>query len=332
MEICVEPDFLRIIYFIKIIINVIFIIVPIGVIVMGLIDLSKSTISSNEEEQKKKSKLFLKRIISAVLVFAVPWIVNVIMGLLGELTSNVNLADCWNNANSEKINDLAALATNEERLKYEEEQKQLEAKRKELEEAEKERAEQNTAKPNTNTNNDDSTIEGNVIFIGDSRTVGMCNTVQISDNEDCSIADNGKGYDWLTGTEIANKLDEKLKGNPKSYVVINMGVNDLKTNGIAENYIKYYNDLVVTYSNIHLVVVSVTPIDDEKAAKNEYKVTNEEVVNFNETIKNGIDSNKISYCDVYSKIIDNFETVDGIHYESNTYNTIYTEIKNCLKQ
>ena len=128
MEICVEPDFLRIIYFIKIIINVIFIIVPIGVIVMGLIDLSKSTISSNEEEQKKKSKLFLKRIISAVLVFAVPWIVNVIMGLLGELTSNVNLADCWNNANSEKINDLATIATNEERLKYEEEQTNEKAK------------------------------------------------------------------------------------------------------------------------------------------------------------------------------------------------------------
>ena len=58
MEICVEPDFLRIIYFIKIIINVIFIIVPIGVIVMGLIDLSKSTISSNEEEQKKNQSCF----------------------------------------------------------------------------------------------------------------------------------------------------------------------------------------------------------------------------------------------------------------------------------
>ena len=107
----------------------------------------------------------ISQAISAVFVFAVPWIVNVFMELLGDLTSKVSLADCWNNANSEKINDLATIATNEERLKYEEEQKQLEAKRKKLEEEEKERAEQNTAKPNTNTNNDDSTIEGKVIFI-----------------------------------------------------------------------------------------------------------------------------------------------------------------------
>lgn len=328
MEICVEPDFLRIIYFIKIIINVIFIIVPIDVIVMGLIDLSKSTISSNEEEQKKKSKLFLKRIISAVLVFAVPWIVNVIMGLLGELTSNVNLADCWNNANSEKINDLATIATNEERLKYEEEQKQLEAKRKQLEKEEQDRIQQNTPKPNTNSNNGDSTVEGKVIFIGDSRTVGMCQSVQINDNEDCSIAEVGKGYQWLASADITNKLDAKLKQNPNSYVVINMGVNDP---GSSNNYIKYYNDLITKYPEIHLVVVSVTPIDDEKAKANNYIITDSNVTSFNETIKNGIDHNKISYCDVYSKIKNNFETVDGIHYKSNTYNTIYTEIKNCLK-
>ena len=328
MEICVEPDLLRIIYFIKIIINVIFIIVPIGVIVMGLIDLSKSTISSNEEEQKKKSKLFLKRIISAVLVFAVPWIVNVIMGLLGELTSNVNLADCWNNANSEKINDLATIATNKERLKYEEEQKQLEAKRKQLEKEEQDRIQQNTPKPNTNSNNGDSTVEGKVIFIGDSRTVGMCQSVQINDNEDCSIAEVGKGYQWLTSADITNKLDAKLKENPNSYVVINMGVNDP---GSSNNYIKYYNDLITKYPEIHLVVVSVTPIDDEKAKANNYIITDSNVTSFNETIKNGIDRNKISYCDVYSKIKNNFETVDGIHYKSNTYNTIYTEIKNCLK-
>lgn len=328
MEICVEPDFLRIIYFIKIIINVIFIIVPIGVIVMGLIDLSKSTISSNEEEQKKKSKLFLKRIISAVLVFAVPWIVNVIMGLLGKLTSNVNLADCWNYANSEKINDLATIATNEERLKYEEEQKQLEAKRKQLEKEEQDRIQQNTPKPNTNSNNGDSTVEGKVIFIGDSRTVGMCQSVQINDNEDCSIAEVGKGYQWLASADITNKLDAKLKQNPNSYVVINMGVNDP---GSSNNYIKYYNDLITKYPKIHLVVVSVTPIDDEKAKANNYIITDSNVTSFNEEIKNGIDSNKISYCDVYSKIKNNFETVDGIHYKSNTYNTIYTEIKNCLK-
>ena len=50
---------MKVIYFIKILINIIFIIVPISVIVMGLIDLSKSTVSSDEGEQKKKFKIIL---------------------------------------------------------------------------------------------------------------------------------------------------------------------------------------------------------------------------------------------------------------------------------
>ena len=52
--------------------------------------------------------LFIKRVIFAVLVFAVPWIVNVLMITLGDLLGDeeVNFTDCLENANSECINEL----------------------------------------------------------------------------------------------------------------------------------------------------------------------------------------------------------------------------------
>ena len=52
---------------------------------------------------KKNLNLFIKRLIYGALVFCVPWIVNVVMHLLGDLTKDVNWTDCYNNANKEYI-------------------------------------------------------------------------------------------------------------------------------------------------------------------------------------------------------------------------------------
>lgn len=36
------------------------------------------------------------------------------------------------------------------------------------------------------------------------------------------------------------------------------------------------------------------------------------------------------YCDVYSSIANNYRTIDGVHYDENTYKSIYNAIKKCL--
>ena len=77
--------------------------IPIGLIVFGLIDFSKSVASGDEKDGKKNLNLFIKRLIYGALVFCVPWIVNVVMHLLGDLTKDVNWTDCYNNANKEYI-------------------------------------------------------------------------------------------------------------------------------------------------------------------------------------------------------------------------------------
>ena len=103
---CTNPDILRVIYFGKLIVDIVKIIIPIGLIIIGMVDFSKSVVTSDDGTQKKNMKLFVKRIVFAVLVFAVPWIVEVLMINLGNLTDGVNFTDCLENANSEKIEAL----------------------------------------------------------------------------------------------------------------------------------------------------------------------------------------------------------------------------------
>lgn len=93
MDACTNVGILKVIYFIKLLLNIAFIAVPIGLIVFGLIDFSKSVASGDEKDGKKNLNLFIKRLIYGALVFCVPWIVNVVMHLLGDLTKDVNWTD-----------------------------------------------------------------------------------------------------------------------------------------------------------------------------------------------------------------------------------------------
>lgn len=103
---CENPDFVRVIFFIKLIVGILEIFIPIGLIIMGIIDFSKSVATNDEKIQKKNITTFLKRIIYAIIVFAVPWIVNVVIISLGDLTDDVNYTDCLENATEEGIEKL----------------------------------------------------------------------------------------------------------------------------------------------------------------------------------------------------------------------------------
>lgn len=100
MGACTNPGFLKVLKFILLIIDIIRIIVPIGLIVIGTIDLSKSVITNDEQDRKKNLNIFLKRLIYAALVFAVPWIVEAFMSLLGDLSSDIDLSACIENVDN----------------------------------------------------------------------------------------------------------------------------------------------------------------------------------------------------------------------------------------
>ena len=106
MNACENPDILRVIFFGKELINIVKIVVPIALIILGMIDFSKSVVSNDEAANKKNTILFFKRILNAVLIFAVPWLVETIIVTLGDLAEGVNITDCLQNANEAKIAEL----------------------------------------------------------------------------------------------------------------------------------------------------------------------------------------------------------------------------------
>ena len=82
LDTCQHPTVLRTIYFAIIIRDIIFTVIPIGIIVMMFIDFSKAVIAGKEDEQQKAVKLIPKRIMYALITFSIPWIINILMKTL----------------------------------------------------------------------------------------------------------------------------------------------------------------------------------------------------------------------------------------------------------
>ena len=58
------------------------ILIPVGLILFGLGDLGKAVIASDEKEVKAAQSRLIKRVIYAVVVFLVPQLVSLIMGIV----------------------------------------------------------------------------------------------------------------------------------------------------------------------------------------------------------------------------------------------------------
>ncbi len=91
LDTCQHPAVLRTLYFGLIIKDIIFTVIPIGIIAMMLVDFSKAVVAGKEDEQQKAVKLIPKRIMYAVIVFTIPWIVNALMKILSSAKLNVAL-------------------------------------------------------------------------------------------------------------------------------------------------------------------------------------------------------------------------------------------------
>ena len=94
-EICKERPMMAIMSITKLVLQVIRILVPIALIVLGSIDIGKAVVAGDEKKIKEAQKPFVKRIIAAVIVFLIPWLVDIIMGLVG----SKDYQTCWGKAN-----------------------------------------------------------------------------------------------------------------------------------------------------------------------------------------------------------------------------------------
>lgn len=76
------------------IVNIIKIITPVILVVLGMIDLVGAMIKQKEDEMKKAQMLFVKRLIAGLLVFFVVAVVQVIFGVLSRASGDSGMLDC----------------------------------------------------------------------------------------------------------------------------------------------------------------------------------------------------------------------------------------------
>lgn len=74
--------------------DIIKIVIPILLIVLGIVDFTKAIFSGSEEDMSKSQKTFLKRIVAAILVFFVPVFINLILSIANEVWTNISPDAC----------------------------------------------------------------------------------------------------------------------------------------------------------------------------------------------------------------------------------------------
>jgi len=168
-------------------------------------------------------------------------------------------------------------------------------------------------------------IEGMLLYVGDSRTVGLKSS--LNNDSIKYIAEVSMGYNWLVNTaksqmnSLLNSEESEIK-----FVVIALGVNDLYN---IDNYINIFNSLKTEYSNVKFYFLSVNPVDEQKARSSGYTITNNQIESFNSKLENALEEEE--FINSYSKL-DTISTSDGLHYLSNTYFTIHQIVVNHLIQ
>ncbi len=339
LETCENPNLLRIIFFIKQLIDVVFIIVPIGLILFIIIDFAKAMMSSNGDGMKKSSKITVRRIVYAVALFFVPLIVNIATDALEETLDSSDYKSyltCWTNANKEKI------AIYQEQLNIEEEleelkqnewwQEQLAEAISNLQEEEKNNVAAGKGEKPT----------GGTILVGDSRMVGVCSTISSTDDVQC-IAEESKGLDWLKKTAVAQVNSILETDTSKVYnIVINLGINDLLYIGSREYY-EYYRELVDNdWQDQNVIIVSVDPLDENTYEYN-YSLDNATISDFNRIVETQTVNLGAGYyyCNTYDTVYDlilnsdgttRTEGIqpDGLHFTTSTYRIIYGLLQSCI--
>ena len=127
MNMCSDPNVLRILMIVNIVFNIVTIILPILLIILTTIDVSKCVIKP--DELKELFPKITRRFIAALAVFFVPTIVLTAVSYATESDMDYNKMLCTNEATVENINKLIAVQEAESLKDKEERRKELEEAR-----------------------------------------------------------------------------------------------------------------------------------------------------------------------------------------------------------
>ena len=149
------------------------------------------------------------------------------------------------------------------------------------------------------------------IFVGDSRTVGMHETV--GDSGCVWIGQVSAGLSWFQDTAVG-EIDESVTQG--SVIIINMGVNDL---GNAWGYIDLLKEKIPQWmeKGAEVYYMSVNPVE------NHPYISNEDIANFNNILYNNLPS-ETGWIETNSYLLESgYSTQDGVHFDAETYQKIF---------
>ncbi len=184
---------------------------------------------------------------------------------------------------------------------------------------------------------EETTVYRETLFLGDSRIRGMQNSGVI--NSGNTIYGIGYGYDWLIGngtfaSSYTNATSGGVSGihslmrDQASYnIVIWLGTYDLEN--VSQYYQEYYDLAVGEWRNHHIYIVSIGPV-----AENLTNISNSDIDAFNQEMQSLIQNSGLDnlfYLDLgyTEEEISLFDT-DGVGYSSDDYRSIYNIIMNYL--
>ena len=154
--------------------------------------------------------------------------------------------------------------------------------------------------------------EHHLIFVGDSRTVGMAKA-EASQQDSCTyIGEVGEGYRWFVDSGM-EQMETAMEQFPEAPVILNLGVNDLDA---LDSYLELYSGFPDRYPDHTFYFMSVNPVTDQAA-----HVTNEQIASFNAGLRNAFPDQYLD-SNTYLRIRE-FDSPDGLHYSEGTYRAIH---------
>lgn len=172
-----------------------------------------------------------------------------------------------------------------------------------------------------------------IIFVGDSRTLGMQNAIHklMPDLDSCVFVGKvGEGCSWFL-QEGQAQMAEAIRQYPDDPVVLNFGVNDPDQ---ISQYLDAYRGMIASFPDTDFRFLSVNPVQRAKMIENGDSeealalVTNSNISLLNDAIRNAFPDR---YLDSSAMLkTTGFETVDGIHFTQQTYLKIHRFVAESL--
>lgn len=168
----------------------------------------------------------------------------------------------------------------------------------------------------------DEQIEKSLIYVGDSRILGIQTT--LNNSSISYIAQGSQGYNWYV-EQAQSQLYSYISADTTKYVVLALGLNDL---GNVDKYINIYSSLISGYQKVKFYFLSINPVNEELTSQNGINITNIQIEAFNTKLSSVFNDN---FIDTYSQIKDSFNTTDGINYSDETNKEIHQTVLDFIK-